>query len=245
MNQINFLGIEFCETTVIRFAHFLITSKSTSIVVTPNVDHMIRFHKDKNFNQIYSQVDYCLNDSRILSLLSRILFDPLKSLVTGSDLTRFLVKNLSDNKREFAIIGNTEIDIQTLKSKFNIGSDVFHINPTYGFVNKMHEIEAITSKCLRNKHMIYLLCVGSPQQEVLAIHLKNAGVQGHFLCVGASINFLIGSEKRAPSYVQKLNLEWLYRLSKSPRRLWRRYLLVGPSIFLIAIKFKFFNKDST
>jgi exopolysaccharide biosynthesis WecB/TagA/CpsF family protein len=76
------------------------------------------------------------------------------------------------------------------------------------------------------------LAVGSPQQERIAALLRARGrARGLGLCVGASLNFLTGAEKRAPQWVQRLALEWLYRLGQDPRRLARRYLVRGPRIF--------------
>jgi exopolysaccharide biosynthesis WecB/TagA/CpsF family protein len=73
------------------------------------------------------------------------------------------------------------------------------------------------------------LAIGSPQQEIIAQKLKERGIaRGLALCVGAAINFLTGIERRAPLWMQQAGLEWLYRLSRDPRRLWRRYLVRGP-----------------
>jgi len=78
------------------------------------------------------------------------------------------------------------------------------------------------------------LVIGSPQQEMIAQKLKERGIaRGLALCVGAAINFLTGIETRAPLWMQQAGLEWLYRLSRDPRRLWRRYLVRGPKIFLL------------
>jgi N-acetylglucosaminyldiphosphoundecaprenol N-acetyl-beta-D-mannosaminyltransferase len=51
------------------------------------------------------------------------------------------------------------------------------------------------------------------------------------LCVGAALNFISGTERRAPRWMQIMALEWFYRLLQSPRRLARRYLIRGPRIF--------------
>jgi UDP-N-acetyl-D-mannosaminuronic acid transferase (WecB/TagA/CpsF family) len=55
--------------------------------------------------------------------------------------------------------------------------------------------------------------------------------RGLVLCVGASLNFLTGAERRAPRWMQRFALEWLYRLAQDPKRLARRYLLRGPRVF--------------
>ena len=78
------------------------------------------------------------------------------------------------------------------------------------------------------------LAIGSPQQEIIAQKLKERGkVRGLALCIGAAINFLTGIEQRAPHWMQEAGLEWLYRLTRDPRRLWKRYLVRGPKIFLL------------
>jgi exopolysaccharide biosynthesis WecB/TagA/CpsF family protein len=58
-------------------------------------------------------------------------------------------------------------------------------------------------------------------------------VVGIGLCVGASMDFLSGSRKRAPQWMQQARLEWLFRLLDEPQKLWRRYLVEGPKIFRI------------
>ena len=54
------------------------------------------------------------------------------------------------------------------------------------------------------------------------------------LCIGASLDFITGRQRRAPRVVQRLGLEWAHRLASQPGRLWRRYLVDGPKIFRLA-----------
>ena len=85
-----------------------------------------------------------------------------------------------------------------------------------------------------------LLAVGCPQQEALARALQERGrARGLALCVGASINFLTGTERRAPKWMQRIGLEWMYRLALNPTRMARRYLIRGPRIFLLLPQLKF------
>ncbi len=66
--------------------------------------------------------------------------------------------------------------------------------------------------------------------------LERGDCAGLGLCVGASLDFLAGKQKRAPKWMQSAKLEWLYRLASSPRRMWKRYLIEGPKIFVIWVK---------
>jgi exopolysaccharide biosynthesis WecB/TagA/CpsF family protein len=95
---------------------------------------------------------------------------------------------------------------------------------------------AVARACMSRPWQIALLCVGCPAQEMIAVALAELGCQsGVALCVGASIDFLTGARRRAPQWLQRLNLEWTYRLACEPRRLWRRYLVESPRILRIFI----------
>jgi len=86
--------------------------------------------------------------------------------------------------------------------------------------------------------VIYVfICVGSPQQEMIAKACLDRGdCVGLGLCVGASLDFLSGRTKRAPKWMQKIRMEWLFRLASEPKRLWKRYLIEGPKIFWLWTK---------
>jgi UDP-N-acetyl-D-mannosaminuronic acid transferase (WecB/TagA/CpsF family) len=78
------------------------------------------------------------------------------------------------------------------------------------------------------------LAIGSPQQEIIAQKLKERGVvRGLALCVGTAVNYMTGTERRAPSWMQRTGFEWLFRLLQNPRRLAKRYLVRGPIIFFL------------
>ena len=84
---------------------------------------------------------------------------------------------------------------------------------------------------LRHPARFVFIAVGSPRQERLAAALAATGqAAGVGLCVGASLAFLAGVEKRAPAWMGRHGLEWLYRLASDPRRLARRYLLDSPRV---------------
>src|SRR4051812_5138037 len=74
---------------------------------------------------------------------------------------------------------------------------------------------------------IALIGLGCPRQEVFAYEMREA-LSMPILAVGAALNFHAGHLPQAPGFMQRCGLEWAYRLSKEPRRLWRRDLLVNP-----------------
>ncbi len=116
-----------------------------------------------------------------------------------------------------------------------------HLNPPMGFIHDPAAVEA-TLTFIENESpfRFCMLAVGCPQQEYLAKALLTRGrARGLALCVGASIDFLTGTERRAPRWMRSAGFEWLYRLLQNPGRLARRYLLRGPRIFFLLPRLKF------
>ena len=124
-------------------------------------------------------------------------------------------------------------ELRTLRPDLDILQHV----PPMGMLKKteaMSEAEAFVRDA---RARFTLLAVAMPQQEILALRVAKAGrAVGIGLCVGASLDFLTGRKSRAPLWMQKASLEWLHRLLSEPRRLWRRYLIEGPRIFLLTMR---------
>ena len=228
-------GLKFTEVSLSALGSEILSGQhSGKVIVTPNVDHVVRFHKDEYFRAVYSKSDIFVNDSRILRLLSSFGLERIKSLVPGSDLTEWLFNNITPSMR-ISIIGAGADTIGIVRSKY-ISNNIMHYNPPMGFINNEVEVNKCLDFCESNPADIYFFAVGSPRQEFLANLLKERDGDGTFLCIGASILFLAGEEKRAPILIQKMNLEWLYRLVQNPKRLAKRYLVDGLRIFPIYLR---------
>jgi len=151
---------------------------------------------------------------------------------TGSDLTAELLGRVASAADRIILIGGTASQVTELLATYQL-TNVHHYDPPMGFIGD----DAATETCLRfiEAHSPFRFCflaVGSPQQEIIAQRLQVRGkARGLVLCVGAALNFLTGTERRAPRWMQKLACEWLYRLLQNPRRLGQRYLWRGPRIF--------------
>lgn len=201
-------------------------------VVTPNVDHLIRCHEDASFRSRYASADYALLDSRFAARVLRLVKGLRLQVCTGSDLTEALFRRVIVPEDRIVLIGGTDEQAAKLATTFGL-RNIRHYNPPMGFVA---DPEAV-AKCLEfiesaSPFRFCFLAVGSPQQELLASVLRQRGIaRGLALCVGGSLNFLTGGERRAPRWMQRLSLEWLYRLAQDPRRLWVRYLVRGPRFF--------------
>jgi len=205
-----------------------------SYVVTPNADHLLRLHDDSSFRDLYAEAEYVLLDSRFLSHVLRITKGMRLPVCTGSDLTEHLFSHVITADDRLVVIGGSDQQARDLAQRYGL-RHLAHYNPPMGFIRDPAAVES----CLRfvEAHSPFRFCflaVGAPQQEILARQLKIRGrARGLALCIGASINFLTGQEHRAPRWMQRSGLEWLYRLLQAPDRMARRYLVRGPRIFAL------------
>jgi exopolysaccharide biosynthesis WecB/TagA/CpsF family protein len=208
-------------------------------VVTPNVDHVIRYHDEPRFRSAYADAAFVLLDSRFLAYVVRATMGLAPRVCTGSDLTAKLFGSVVRPNDQIVLIGGSTDQAAQLAKLYKLQC-LRHFNPPMGFINRPAAVE----ECMQfiesmSPFRFCLLAVGSPQQEYLAQQLKTRGVaRGLALCIGASINFLTGIERRAPQWMQSAGLEWLYRLACNPSRMARRYLIRGPRIFLLLGKVK-------
>jgi exopolysaccharide biosynthesis WecB/TagA/CpsF family protein len=220
-------------------------SETYAYVVTPNVDHLIRYCDDASFRELYRSARFVLLDSRFLSYVLRLTVGLLLPTCPGSDVTEQLFDEVIAPGDKVVVIGGTEAQAQMLAQKYHLRA-LQHFNPPMGFIHDPVAVEA----CLNfiesvSPFRFCLLAVGCPQQEMLARALELRGrARGLALCVGASINFLTGAEHRAPKWMQSAGLEWLYRLLHDPTRLAKRYLVRGPRIFFLLPRLKFLLRRS-
>lgn len=200
--------------------------------VTPNADHIIRLHEDASFRKLYAAANYILLDSRFLSHVVRITKGIRLPVCTGSDLTATLLSDVVSPGDPLVLIGGSDIQARQLRQRYGLRR-LAHFNPPMGFIRDPEAVES----CLRfieinSPFRFCLLAVGAPQQEALAQQLKARGsARGLALCIGASINFLTGQERRAPLWMQRCGVEWFFRLMQSPARMAKRYLVRGPRVF--------------
>lgn len=206
-------------------------------VVTPNVDHLVRLadrDADPRAKSAYDDAWLCLCDSKIVALLARLRGRSL-TVVPGSDLTANFLADPRIAGATVAIIGGEQETLSHLQTLYPDTTFVQHL-PPMGLASNPAAISACADFVAAHTPRFVLLAVGSPQQELVAAEIKRRDLCGTGLCIGASIDFLTGKVQRAPRWMRAMALEWLHRLLSEPRRLWRRYLVTGPRILLIALR---------
>ena len=232
-----FLGMHFDQVDETAASNAILSLQHQSrftYVVTPNVDHVVRLHRNSSDGRLwgsYRGAALCLCDSRVLAALARLSGLKL-SLVTGSDLTTRLLQP-SLQMRSAAVIGADEQLMEDLARRFPQVEWLHHAPPQGLLQNPRAQVDVVdfVERC---HAPVFFFAVGSPQSELICAQLaRRDRARGVALCFGASLEFATGAKSRAPRWVRSVGLEWLHRLVSEPHRLWRRYLLDGPGIFLI------------
>jgi len=205
-------------------------------VVTPNADHLVRLSRDPGLQAIYRGAALCLLDSRVVSGLGRLLGLAVPAVVTGSDLTaHLLARHLAPGER-ITIVGLSPRWLAALVARCGLAPPA-HYDPPMGFDGDPVAFADTVAFVRANPARLIFLAVGSPRQEYLAAALAAAGdVTGTGLCIGASLEYIAGASRRAPPWLRRIGLEWLFRLATNPRRLFRRYLIDNPEIIALLVK---------
>lgn len=236
-----FLGVEFAPIDLAGAAACVIEASrglAFEYVVTPNVDHVVMLHQPPveewrvAYRAAVKGALLRLNDSRVLARLAALSGLSLPP-VPGSDLTRTVIALSAQSTDRWMLVGGTQAELNWLRQAMPAATICQH-QPPMGVRDDPGQWDVIAAAVEAADPAFVLLAFGAPQSEVVAARIRARGrARGVGLCIGASVEFLSGRQRRAPQWMQRAGLEWLHRLLSSPRRLWRRYLVEGPKIFAI------------
>ena len=242
MDIVDFLNVSIHNTTTTELLEDL--NYNGGVVVTPNVDHLVKIQSDREFLQAYYTSNYRVCDSKILQYISFLLGDPIKEKISGSDLfPAFYEYNKYNEDVKIFLLGAKEGVAETAKHKINqkVGREMVIAahSPTFGFEKDERECQSIIERINQSDATVLAVGVGAPKQEKwIAKYRSQLPKIQIFLAIGASIDFEAGNVSRSPKVMGDLGLEWLYRLSSEPTRLWKRYLVDSLPLFWLVGKQK-------
>ncbi len=216
----------------------LIESGHGGYVVTPNVDHVCLVEHDDELRRVYANASLVLTDGKPLVWMARLAGRSVPEKVSGSDVTVPLLHALAEEYRSVFLLGATaEVCAQLIAL---LARTIPHLriagtaSPMFNPNGDATDFEAVLDAAIETKPDLILFALGSPKQEYALgrYHQRFAPTVG--IGVGASFDFLVGVQRRAPRWVSNAGFEWLYRLASNPSRLWRRYLVDDRKIVGIA-----------
>lgn len=197
-------------------------------VVTPNVDHTIMLQEHAGLRAAYDHADLVLPDGYPVVWASRLLGKRLPERVAGSDLVPALF-TAADPKSPLRVFllgagpGVAKRAAKRVEKEWTGVEVVDTYSPPFGFEKDDAEQERILDRVNASNSDVLVIGLGAPKQEVWVHNQRHRLASSVVLCVGATIDFLAGERSRAPRWIQRAYLEWLYRLLSEPRRLFWRY----------------------
>lgn len=238
MSRVSFAGIEIDNLAMqeaIDKIEELIKNVKSSYVVTPNAAHIVLLQKDKEFKKIYQGARLVIPDGMPLLWGAKILGRPLKERVAGSDLLPVFCEIAAKKGYKLFFLGaglGVAAKAALILSEKNTGLKIVGTySPPLGFEDDEEENKTIVQVIKEAKPDILFVGLGAPKQEKWIWRHKDELQVPVSIGVGVTFDFVAGTVRRAPKWMQKCGLEWLFRLCQEPGRLWKRYL-IGNAIFI-------------
>lgn len=216
----------------------LVEARQGGFVFTPNVDHVVMVEDQPEFEAAYQRASLSLADGAPVVWASRLFDPPLPERIAGSDLVGPLLERAGQKKWRVAFVGAApgvaEKAAAVARSRW--GADVVMTEAPMVNLKDTAQLDAIGGRIADARADLVLMAFGAPKQELLIAHVADRVKPAVLLGIGASLDFIAGTIKRAPPLFRKTGFEWLYRLGQEPRRLWRRYLVNDPKFALILLR---------
>ena len=216
------MGITFDNVTMqqaLERAGEILAGDKTCYAVTPNAEIAYEALRDESLRALLNEADLVLPDGAGVVLASKILKTPLQQKVAGVDFADGLLGMLAQNGKSVYLLGSkpgiAELAAEKMREK-HLGLTICGMHDGY-FKDEAPVIAAINEA----KPDVLFVCLGAPKQELFMKRHQNDLSCRLMIGLGGSLDSFAGTVKRAPKWMIKANLEWLYRLYKEPKRFGR------------------------
>ncbi len=212
-------------------------------IITLNLDFLRNTKFNDEFRNICESSKLVLPDGAGITFLIRAKYNTTINRITGNDVFPLLLKIANDNNYRVALIGSTpsvldKVEIKIKKIYRNLSHNLLCISPKYHFEKDETINLKIVNEIKSFKPDIVFTALGSPRQEIWLYKNMNLFQSKINVGVGAVFDFYSGEKKRSPIFFQNFGLEWLWRLTTEPIRLFKRYILLDLPFLIKSILLK-------
>ena len=246
--RVNILGTQVSSITtsdlLADFKAAIQNKKLIQVAITP-VNSILAAHKNPQVQNAYNTADYVLCDGMPVKWASSFLNTPVKERITGLDLLPNLVELCSKNDFSIFLLGASpgvgdklkDIILNQYPQAKIVGVYVPPFMTTFTADENNNMISAVNAA----SPDVLLVSLTAPKQDIWIANNKDALNATLLVGIGGAFEVMAGLAKRAPKWVQKAGLEWLYRFIQEPKRLFRRYFIEAPLFIPLIIKQKWGN----
>lgn len=206
-----------------------VLGKEPTYVVTPNVQHIALLAKDSYLRRIYSEAAFVLPDGFSLLLAARVLGQRIPQRIAGVDMLQALCRQAAREGLRIFLLGGRPGSAEKAAAKLQARYHGLIVSGTFcpplGFEKDQSQEDDIEARIRAARPHLLFVAFGAPKQEYwIYEHARQLGIP---VTMGVGGTFEIVGEviPRAPKWLQRIGLEWVYRLVREPRRLWKRYLI--------------------
>jgi N-acetylglucosaminyldiphosphoundecaprenol N-acetyl-beta-D-mannosaminyltransferase len=206
-------------------------------ICAANVHMVMEAHDSSSFRKIVNDADLVTPDGMPLVWMMRLKGEHKQERVYGPTLMLQVLDMAQRNKIPVGFYGGSPDVLNTLVERMHEKYPAliikFSLSPHFGQMSAEEDklvVEMIRQSAIR----ILFVGLGCPKQEIwMAAHKDK--IPAVMIGVGAAFDFHAGKKAQSPSILQRIGLEWLFRLFHEPKRLWRRYLYNNPRFVFLAI----------
>ncbi len=220
--------------------------KQSSYICVANVHMTIEAHWDEQFADLVNKADLLTPDGMPLAKAMKLLYGIQQDRVAGMDLLPDLLKEAEKQDLSVFFYGGTQEMLDRTKefvaTNYPLLEKHHYLSPPFRPLTEEEEQDVVTRINDSGANLVFV-ALGCPKQEKWMAAMKGK-INACMIGIGGALPVMIGMQKRAPQWMQKMSLEWLYRLAQEPRRLFKRYFITN-SLFLFLILRQFLQLKFT
>jgi exopolysaccharide biosynthesis WecB/TagA/CpsF family protein len=239
--RVNMLTMQGTLATIVASAR----ARQGFTLFTVNLDHVVKLNQSGPFREAYQRANYITADGWPIVWLARgqdrrrmpragspdrRRTRPLER-TTGADLLEPMCREAAKHGLPLYFIGpgpqSQQAGLEILKQRYPelivAGTETPSLGPEFDSAT----VDALAERLAASKARVCIVSLGAPKQELLADALHRRCPDVGFLCVGAALDFISGHAVRAPAFMQRIGMEWFWRMVSDPKRLALRYLGCG------------------
>lgn len=208
----------------------LMEKLDAGVVFTLNPDHLYHLQRNRAFYDAYRQADFITSDSKYVYWGLGWVGRRIQEKVSGSDIVpAYCAHHCNDPSVKIFLLGAApgiaQKALENINARCGRAVVIGAHSPSMQFVNDAQEIAEVIRVINNSDATCLVIGLGAPKQEIWITKYRLAMPQVKvFMGVGATIDYEAGAVKRAPRWMTRIGLEWLYRITTEPVRYWWRYL---------------------